>query len=69
MYVCGCRAVTDRQVRAAVQAGASTVTQVAEHCGAAGRCGSCADLVHAIIQATSAVSERRVRLPRLATAT
>lgn len=69
MYVCGCRAVTDRQVRAAVRAGATTVTEVAEHCGAAGRCGSCADLVHAIIQATGGVSERRVRLPSLAPAT
>jgi bacterioferritin-associated ferredoxin len=69
VYVCGCRAVTDRQVRAAVKAGASTVTEVAEHCGAAGRCGSCADLVHAIIEATRQISERRVHLPRLAPAT
>ena len=41
MYVCSCRAVTDRTVKAAIASGARTIDQVAERCGAGGRCGGC----------------------------
>ena len=66
MYVCGCRAVTDREVHEAVQAGASSATEVADHCGAGSRCGNCIDLVLAVIEASRPRSERLVATPTLA---
>ena len=41
MFVCSCRAVTDRTVRAAIASGAQTVEEVADRCGAGARCGGC----------------------------
>lgn len=41
MYACLCRAVTDRSVREAVEAGASTVSAVRATCGAGTGCGGC----------------------------
>ena len=66
MYVCGCRAVTDREVHRAVEAGARSAAEVAEHCGAGSRCGSCVDLVLAVIEASTPVAEREVALTLLA---
>ena len=65
MYVCGCRAVTDREVHEAVQAGARSAAEVAARCGAGSRCGNCVDLVLAVVEA-STPSERPVALPVLA---
>ena len=66
MYVCGCRAVTDREVHRAVEAGARSAAEVAQHCGAGSRCGNCVDLVLAVIEASTPMSEREVALPVLA---
>jgi len=41
VFVCSCRAVTDRTVDAAIVSGASTIEEVATRCGAGGRCGGC----------------------------
>lgn len=41
MYVCICYAVTDRQVDAAIVAGADTVDAVGEDTGAGAGCGGC----------------------------
>lgn len=41
VFVCSCRAVTDRTVDAAIASGATTVRDVAERCGAGSRCGGC----------------------------
>jgi bacterioferritin-associated ferredoxin len=66
VYVCGCRAVTDREVHRAVQAGARSAAEVAERCGAGSRCGNCVDLVLAVLEASSVPSEQPVGLPALA---
>ena len=66
MYVCGCRAVTDREVHDAVQAGARSAAEVAERCGAGSRCGNCVDLVLAVVEASRPESERLVAMPVLA---
>lgn len=66
MFVCGCRAVTDREVHAAVRAGARSAAEVADHCGAGSRCGNCVDLVLAVVEASTPVSERVVGFPALA---
>ena len=41
MYVCSCKAVTDRTVNAAMAAGARDVEKIADLCGAGSRCGGC----------------------------
>ncbi len=46
MYVCVCRAVTDRQVKAAIEGGADSVEAVTSACEAGGDCGAC----HAFIE-------------------
>ena len=66
MFVCGCRAVTDREVHDAVQAGARTAAEEAVRCVAGRRCGKCVDLDLALGEATRPLSERPVGLPVLA---
>jgi bacterioferritin-associated ferredoxin len=41
MYICGCRAVTDRTVTTVIAAGARTAQDIAGRCGAGSRCGGC----------------------------
>ena len=41
MYVCICRAVTDRDVGKAIDGGAHTVSDVTRACRAGGDCGAC----------------------------
>jgi bacterioferritin-associated ferredoxin len=49
VYVCMCRVVTQSRVRAAIDAGASTVDAVTAECGAGGDCGSCRDEIQSMI--------------------
>jgi bacterioferritin-associated ferredoxin len=41
MWVCLCKGVNDRQIRAAIKAGARTPEDIAAHCRAATGCGGC----------------------------
>ncbi len=41
MYVCLCRGVTDRKIRAAIGAGARTLADVGERTQAGVECGTC----------------------------
>ncbi|MGQ0776358.1 MAG: (2Fe-2S)-binding protein [Pseudonocardiales bacterium] len=45
MYVCICRAVTEAQVRRCIAAGAGTIDDVGERCGAGTGCGSCIERI------------------------
>lgn len=49
MYVCLCNALTDRQVRDAVVAGATRPSEVYGACGCAVQCGSCARTMRRIM--------------------
>lgn len=42
MYVCVCRAVTERQIRDAAQSGASTLKDLRRELGVTSECGQCA---------------------------
>jgi bacterioferritin-associated ferredoxin len=53
MYVCHCKAVTDRTVDAAIASGARSVAEVTERCRAGGGCGGCHGLLERLIQATA----------------
>jgi bacterioferritin-associated ferredoxin len=50
MYVCVCRAVTEHEVRAAVDAGADTVEAVTRRCGAGDDCGACCGVIRDMIE-------------------
>lgn len=51
MYVCVCLAVTDVEVKSAVEAGATSVDAVTSACKAGGDCGSCHDMIEDMIEA------------------
>ena len=42
MYVCVCKAVTDRQIREAAEQGADSLAQLTDQLGVASGCGQCA---------------------------
>ncbi|HVX20982.1 MAG TPA: (2Fe-2S)-binding protein [Acidimicrobiales bacterium] len=52
MMVCSCKVVSDRTVRAAIAAGASTVDEVTDRCRAGGGCGGCHALLEQMLAAT-----------------
>jgi bacterioferritin-associated ferredoxin len=56
MYVCICRAVTEENVRAAIDAGAETVEAVTAACCAGDDCGACHEVIEGMI-------DDRKRLP------
>ncbi|MFT6276087.1 MAG: bacterioferritin-associated ferredoxin, partial [Halioglobus sp.] len=41
MYVCICKGITDTQIRAAVEDGASSLREVRNTLGVASQCGKC----------------------------
>ena len=41
MYVCICKAVTEREIRCAVEDGARTVRALRKELGCTGQCGKC----------------------------
>ena len=49
MYVCHCEAVSDRAVNAAISSGARCIEDVTERCRAGGGCGSCHDVLQALL--------------------
>ncbi|AUB81007.1 (2Fe-2S)-binding protein [Candidatus Thiodictyon syntrophicum] len=51
MYVCVCNAVTDRQIRAAVRAGASSLNDLREGLGLGGTCGTCLPCAAEVLRA------------------
>ena len=52
MYVCHCRAVTDRAIRAEIELGAVDADDVSDRCGAGTRCGSCLDEIRRLCHDT-----------------
>lgn len=67
MFVCVCNAVTERDVHEAIEAGASTVEEVAYCTGAGTRCGTCVSVVAAMLERAEEKPSRR-SLPVLITA-
>lgn len=61
MLVCHCRAVSDREIRRAIRAGALTLRDVGRACGAASGCGGCAETVLEILVAELGAHEPRSR--------
>ena len=41
MLICHCLAVSERTITASIVAGARTIAEITERCGAGGKCGGC----------------------------
>jgi len=54
MYVCICKAVTDKQIRRAAAAGVDNLYELRERLGVASGCGSCAHLAESILSDSNA---------------
>jgi bacterioferritin-associated ferredoxin len=52
MYVCICKGITDTQIRAAVEDGASSLRDVRNTLGVASQCGKCGVLTREIVRET-----------------
>ena len=57
MYACICAAVTDVELRTCIRAGARTVEDVGDACGAGTGCGTCVERIEVHIATTNAPSE------------
>ena len=62
MIVCLCRAVCDKEIRAVVGCGASSLEEVEQACGAGGDCGACQPDIVALLRQQAA----RAAAPALA---
>ena len=64
MYVCVCNAVTDSDIRDAVDNGVCTIRQLRQKTGCTSTCGSCKEMAVEILQQSILDSrESRVDLP------
>lgn len=54
MFVCICNAITDRQIKETVAAGATTLTDLTDRLGVANCCGCCADLASSFLDSVNA---------------
>jgi bacterioferritin-associated ferredoxin len=50
MYVCLCKGITDTQIRAAVEDGASSLREVRNTLGVTSQCGKCGILARDIVR-------------------
>lgn len=49
MYICVCKAVSDRRVRASIQGGASSVRELSRELGVGTCCGKCVPAVRELL--------------------
>lgn len=49
MYVCVCKAITDRQIKAAIDDGANSLGQLRKALGVASQCGKCSVMTREIL--------------------
>ena len=66
MYVCSCRAVTDRTIDAAIASGASSVEEITSKCAAGGRCGGCWPALERMLDEHLAPAGPGAKAPRIA---
>jgi bacterioferritin-associated ferredoxin len=57
MIVCHCEVVSDRRIRAEVEAGSRTVDEISERCGAGTHCGSCRPTIGVLLATVVAADQ------------
>lgn len=63
MYVCVCRAVTERQVKQAAQEGAASLRDLRDRLGVTGDCGRCAKCALACLRAHAPARQEHSESP------
>lgn len=58
MLVCHCNGISDRTIRRAIRAGATTVVEVQTACGAGECCGSCNPAIRSLLRIETAAERR-----------
>lgn len=58
MLVCHCNGISDRTIRRAIRAGATTVVDVKSACGAGQCCGSCNPTIRALLRLETGTERR-----------
>lgn len=58
MVVCHCNAVSDREIREQVRAGALDADDIAARCEAGARCGGCIDVVESLVAEGNQIRNR-----------
>jgi len=61
MYVCVCKAVTDSDIRQAVDGGVRSMRQLTRETGCSSQCGSCAQLAKSVLNEAVAQTSERLR--------
>lgn len=54
MYICICKAITDKQIRRAAADGVDNLYELRQTLGVASVCGACADMATTILQESNA---------------
>ncbi len=52
MYICVCKAVTDNQIRKAINEGACTMRDLSQDLGIVKQCGKCGKCTHKLLKET-----------------
>lgn len=55
MYVCVCRGITDRQIRAAIESGARTMRDLRQKLGVCSDCGKCGTFARDLLQENTSI--------------
>ncbi len=55
MYICICKAITDKQIRRAAADGVDNLYELRQTLGVASVCGACADMATTILNETTAI--------------
>ena len=55
MYICICKAITDKQIRRAAANGVDNLYELRQTLGVASVCGTCADMATTILNETTAI--------------
>ena len=63
MYICICRAVTEQEIRDAVELGAHTMHALRKHLGVSTECGKCAHEVQRILKESRGGNHHKDRRP------
>ncbi|MBS7458459.1 (2Fe-2S)-binding protein [Coralloluteibacterium stylophorae] len=66
MYVCICNAITDKDIRRAVEGGCRSMGDLTLRTGCSGTCGSCTGLAEDVLADACAAIGVRVRIEGLA---
>ena len=64
MYVCVCNAITDKQIRAAAEAGTTELWRLQAELGVATNCGSCSEVASEILAEYRDKSPARERIKK-----